>query len=344
MSRTSSSSRPGSAPARSRGAAWALPLVLLGCGTRDGQVGAGAGGSPGGARDGGISDGGVSDGGVSDGGGQGSGALIFSAEMGTNEGVWDVIASLPGAGVVFGAPVGGSATRDGFAAALTFPGDPSGADARLVGSDANTGIESTQLFHYGTLRARVRWTTCDPSEEVASAATLYESDGRDTNGNGLPDLHELDFQVLCGTPSFVVLTAWSDYQKDALGRETFLKRSHAIDTATGDVYDTLVPGDGAFTQTDHATAFIHSSFPDPTLFYDIGISWQVDRVRFSMTVDGSDVTLWELTDVAYLPRVPLTMIFNLWHPPNHWLPSPSPAAVPSHASSFFVDRAEWYAE
>lgn len=335
MPRASSSSRPGKARTRSRGAAWVLALVLLGCGTRDGQVGAGAGGAPGRAPDGGVSDGAE----------QESGGLIFSTEMGTNDGVWDVITSLPGAGVVFGAPAGASAaTRDGLAAALMFPGDPSGADARYIGSDANTGIESIQLFHYGTLRARVRWTTCDPSEEVVSAATLYASDGRDTNGNGLPDLHELDFQVLCGTPSFVVLTAWSDYQKDTLGHETFLKHSHAINTATGDIYDTLVPGDAAFTKTDHATAFIRPSFPDPSLFYDIGVSWQVDRVRFSMTIDGSEVTLWELTDVAYVPRVPLTMIFNLWHPPNHWLPSPSPAAIPSQASSFFVDRAEWYAE
>jgi len=319
MPRACSSSRLGSA--RPRGPASAcLLLLLLGCGTRDGQVGAGAG--SGGAP----------------------GVLTFTTELAANEGRWDVVASLPGAGVAFGAPANASTTRDGLAAALTFPGDASGTDARYVGSDANTGIESIQRFHYGTFRARVRWTTCDPSQEIVSAAALYASDERDANGNGLPDLHELDFQVPCGTPSFVVLTAWSDYQKDALGRETFLKRSHAIDTATGDVYDTLVPGDATFTRTDHVPALAHPSFPDAAAFYDLGVTWQADSVRFFMTLDGKEVTLWDLTDAAYVPVVPLTMIFNLWHPPNHWLPSPSAAAIPSHASVFSVDRAEWYAE
>ena len=317
MPRASSSSRLGSGRPR-RPAAWLLPCLLLGCGTRDGQVGAGGGGSP--------------------------GRLIFTAEMAANEGQWDVVASLPGAGVAFGAPANASVTRDGLAAALTFPGDASGADPRYVGSDANTGIESIQRFQYGTFRARVRWTTCDSSQEVVSAAALYASDGRDANGNGLPDLHELDFQILCGTPSFVVLTAWSDYQKDALGRETFLKQSHAIDTATGDVYDTLVPGEVAFTRTGHVPAFLHPSFPDAAAFYDIGVTWQADRVRFFMTLDGSEVALWDLTDAAYVPLVPLTMIFNLWHPADHWLPSPAAAAAPGHASAFSVDRAEWYGE
>jgi len=328
MPRASSSSRPRSARTRAPAAAWLLPLLLLGCGTRDGQVGAGAlgGGSGGGAS------------------GGGPGSLIFSSELAANDGQWDVVASLPGASVAFGAPANASTTRDGLAATLTFPGDASGTDARYVGSDANTGIESVALFHYGTFRARVRWTACDPSEEVVSAAMLYASDGRDANGNGLPDLHELDFQVLCGTPSFVVLTAWSDHQKDALGRETFLKHSHAIDTATGDVYDTLVPGDATFTRTDHVPAFLHPSFPDAAAFYDIGVTWLADRVRFFMTLDGNEVTLWDLTDLAYVPLVPLTMIFNLWHPPSHWLPSPSAAAIPGHASAFSVDRAEWYGE
>ena len=334
MPRASSSSRRRSARARASAAAWPLSFLLLGCGTRDGRVGAGGGVGPGGA----------SGAGSLDGGGPGTGSLIFIIEMTANGGLWDVVAHLPGASVAFGAPASASATRDGLVAALTFPGDATGADARYVGSDANTGLESVQPFHYGTFRARVRWTTCDPSEEVVSAAALYASDGRDINGNGLPDLHELDFQVLCGTPSFVVLTAWSDYQKDTLGRETFLKHSHAIDTATGDVYDTLVPGEAAFTRTDHAPAFLHPSFPDPAAFYDIGVTWQADHVRFFMSLDGSEVTLWDLTEAAYVPLVPLTMIFNLWHPPNHWLPSPSAAAIPDHASAFSVDRAEWYDE
>lgn len=328
MSRSSDNSRvPEIASRRPRGALpiWTLGVAaaLVGCGPRDALVGMAAR-----AGDAGSSD---------------LGTPLFASEMRSNDGQWYEAVKLPSpAGVHFNSDALGTATHDGKVVVLAFPGDATQSDASHVGSDAAVGIESSQLFKYGTFRADVLWTFCPSSEELASAATLYFTDGSDGNGNGLPDVHELDFQVLCGNPSFIVLSAWSDYQKDADGRETFLKRSHAVDTATGDIYDTVAAGDASFAKTGHAAELMHPGFSTFGAFVDIGIAWQPDHVRFFAVLDGQETTLWNLTDPAYIPQVPLTMIFNVWHPSTHWLPNRTAADIPSTTRAFTVDWAAWY--
>lgn len=303
----------------------------LACGPRDARVGSGGPGGGGG------------------GGGAAATTPTFSAEMATNDGVWSVTESLPGAEVHFGTLATGTATHDGQVAVLLFPGAAADPSATAVGAGAGAGIVSVQSFRYGTFRAGVRWpTTCASNEELISAASLRASASpegdRDANGNGIPDLHQLDIQVPCAAPSFVVMSAWSDYAKDALGRESFRKRSHAVDTATGDVYDTLADAEAAFTKTGRGADLVHVGFPDPTLFYDVGIEWQVNRVRFFTTLDGREVTLWTLTDPAYVPLVPLAVTFQIWHPAIHWLPSAGTTDVPAPPAFegvFAIDWAAW---
>lgn len=278
---------------------------------------------------------------VGSGGGADAATVLFSSELGGNDGLWEVFTPLPGASVTFGASHAGGGSRDGRVAALVFPGDPTLTAADRTGSDLNTGIATKQFFRYGTFRARVAPATCAPGEDVASAAFLYFADGSDANANGLTDLHELDFHVLCATPTLIVLSAWSDYQVDAAGAETFLKRSHAIDPATGDVYDTPAANDRAFTKTGNAPELAHPGFPAADTFYDVGIEWQPDHVRFFIVLDGRELTLWTLTERPFVPQVPLPMMFNLWHPPARWGPLPTPAGYPARDSVLLVDSAEW---
>jgi hypothetical protein len=307
---------------RVRGLADVLRLIMAvavaACAPRDGQVGL----AP-----------------AADGGGTG-GAVLFSSEFGVNGGLWEVFTPLPGASVSFGVPHSG--TGDGLAAELRFPGAPSLTAADRTASDLNTGIATKQFFRYGTFSARVQFATCAPGEDVASAVFMYFADGSDGNNNGLEDVHELDLYDLCGTPTFVVLSAWSDYQLRN-GVETFLKASHAVDTATGDVYDTPSPGDPAFAKTGNAPELAHPGFPAADTFYDVGIEWQPTHVRFFIVLDGVALTLWDLTDARYVPQVPLPMMFNLWHPPTHWLPTRAPADYPANDALLLVDRAEWRA-
>jgi hypothetical protein len=307
-------------PRRSRRASLALLLALAGaCGRRDAQVGL----VP-------LADGSAST------------PALFSSEMDLNDGAWKVSAPLPGAAVAFG--VAATNARDGRAAELRFPGDPALAGPERVDPDLATQIETKQFFRYGTFEARVQFPSCAPGEEIASAAFMYFRDGRDADDNGLPDLHELDFHVLCGTPSFIVLTAWSDYeaQPDG-GAETFLKLSHAVDTATGDLYDTPAPGERAYAKTGNDPALAHPGFPAAGTFYDVGIEWLPARVRFFIVLGGAERTLWTVTDARYVPQVPLPMMFNVWHPSAHWLPAQAPADYPTQDGVMRIDWAAWRA-
>jgi hypothetical protein len=268
----------------------------------------------------------------------GSPRVLFEADFAANGGAWQVQTPLDGARVTFGAASPGSA--DGHVAQLLFPGSPAlvptdRADPRLA-----TEIESSQYFRFGTFRARVQFATCAPTEEIASAVFMYFGSDHDGNGNGITDTPELDFHVLGGTPSFIVLTAWSDYELVG-GVETFRQVSRAIDMATGDLYDTLAPGERGYTKTGQAPELAWPGFPAPNTFYDVGIDWQAARVRFFIVRDGVEVTLWTMSETAFVPEVPLPLMFNVWHPGTHWVPARSPADYPANDSVFIVDRAAW---
>ena len=275
---------------------------------------------------------------LADGGGADTRAVLFSSQLAAKGAAWDDFTPLDGERVTYG--VANAAAEDGLVAELRFPGDPARAPADDADPDLNVGIATRQYFRFGTFRARVRFATCAPTEEIASAAFMYFSDGHDDNGNGIVDNPELDFHVLGGTPSFIVLTAWSDFEVRN-GVDTFLKVSHAVDTATGDTYDTAAPDDAAYVKTGNAPELVHAGFPAPDTFYEVGIEWQPTYVRFFIVLDGAEVGLWTLTDPAFVPQVPLPLMFNLWHPATHWLPTRQPAGYPAHDGVMLVDWAEW---
>ena len=167
----------------------ALPALLAaggpGCAPRDAQVGAAPAVDAGGSAD--------------------ASGVPFASELAANGGVWDVFTPIAGESVTFGTAHAGA--RDGLVAELRFPGDPALTATDRADPDLNAGIATRQSFRFGTFRARVQFATCAPAEEVASAVFMYFSDGLDGNANGITDEQELDLQVLCGSPSFIVLTA-----------------------------------------------------------------------------------------------------------------------------------------
>jgi hypothetical protein len=264
--------------------------------------------------------------------------VLFSSQLGAKGGVWDDFTPLAGERITYGVPNAGA--DDGLVAELRFPGDPALGATDDSSPDLNAGIATRQYFRYGTFRARVQFATCAPTEEIASAAFMYFSDGHDDNGNGIVDNPELDFHVLGGTPSFIVLTAWSDFEVRN-GVDTFLKASHAVDTATGDTYDTAAPDDPTYAKTGNAPELVHAGFPAPATFYEVGIDWQPKYVRFFIVWGGAEVTLWTLTDPAFIPQAPLPLMFNLWHPATHWLPTRAAADYPAQDGVMLVDWAEW---
>jgi hypothetical protein len=270
-----------------------------------------------------------------DGGSEAAGAPALSSEFASNGGLWTVSAQLPGAEVTFGSTAAGS--PDGRAVLLRLPGVATADPAANAGPGLATEIDSVQFLRYGTLRARVQFPTCTTGEEVAAAMFWYYNDGQDRDRNGIVDNPEIDLHVLCGTPSFLVFTAWSDYQLAKDGTETFLRSTHAVDLATGDLYDGVSDHERAYVKTGHDTTLVRPSFAPASTFQEIGIDWRSESLRFFAVLDGAEVTLWVLTEPRFIPQIPLRFCFNLWHPATHWLPPAAPAQYPSFDALMRID-------
>jgi hypothetical protein len=292
--------------------------LLFACGTRDARVGS----VP---RTGGMD------------GGADLGPPLLSSELASNDGLWQVWSRIPGAAVAFGSS--SPLARDGRALLMSLPGAAVGDPATNAGTALATEIDSVQFLRYGTLRSRVQFPTCVANEEVAAAMFWFYNDGQDRDGNGIVDNPEIDLHVLCGTPSFLVLTVWSDYQEEKNGGETFLRATRAIDLASGDIYDGVSDHERAYVKTGSDPGLAHPGFAPGAGFQEIGIDWRADAVRFFVVLDGIEVTLWTLTDSRLIPQVPLGFCFNLWHPTTHWLPPAAPALYPAADA---VMRIDWF--
>jgi hypothetical protein len=259
---------------------------------------------------------------------------IFT-QFAADEGLWDRSRPLDGASITFG--VSDPAAEDGREVALVFPGDPALSSADDVGPDVSTEISTKEFVRFGTMRARVRFPACSASEEVVSAAFAFSNDGTDANGDGLDDNPEIDFQVLCGTPSYIVLTVWTDYERSG-AIERFVKTSRAVDTTNGALYALASPSVHDYVPDGAAPELAIPDFPDPGAFYEIGFEWQPASVRFFIERGGAEVTLWTLTAPALVPQVPLQLMFNLWHPETHWLPGRTEADYPAADAELRLDR------
>jgi hypothetical protein len=276
-----------------------------------------------------------------DGSGGGLTAPTLSSNFASDDGLWESQIMVDGASITFGSPSRGA--DDGRVALLLLPGQRVSDASENSGPNLATEIASLQFLRFGTLRARLQFPTCAAGEEVAAAMFWYWSDGQDRNGNGLADNPELDFHVLCGTPSFVVLTAWTDYQKASDGSETFLRTSRAVDLSSGQVYDGISDHERAYVKSGQDPALAHPGFSPGAGFYEAGIEWQADQVRFFIVLDGAEVTLWTMSEARFVPQVPLQFRFNLWHPATHWPPPAAPALYPAADAILRVDWFRYWA-
>jgi len=267
--------------------------------------------------------------------------LGWSTPFVAEEGLWEQSTPLPGATIAFGAT--NSAAADNAVVELRLPGVPGAGPDTDPGPDVATQIATRRFLHFGMFRTRVSFASCAPTEEVASAVFAFFNDGADANANGIVDNPEIDFQVLCGTPTFVVLTCWSDFEPaTATAPERFIKRSHAVDLSTGDSYDTVSDSDNAFARTATGSGLVDPGFPDPNGFYEVGFDWQPSSVRFFIMKQGREITLWTVADSKVIPQVPLQFMLNLWHPAEHWIPARSPANYPAHDAVLRADSAAYW--
>ncbi len=268
-------------------------------------------------------------------GAAGEAEVGFETQFADNEGIWTERVVLPGGSVEFGLESLGAS--DATAAVLRFPGNADAEPQDDAGPDFVTQIQSNQRFGFGTFRTRVKFGSCESSEEVASALLGYLGGSGDLNSNSLTDEFEIDWQVLCGSPELSYLTVFTDYEVDAQGNEIFRKLTRAIDFSSGDMYDTPSPSDDALVATQNDPTLANAAFPDPDTFYELGFEWHSDRIRFFIVLDGVERTAWVLDDPARIPQQPLFFMYNLWHPETHWAPRDGAADFPAEDVLFTVD-------
>jgi hypothetical protein len=67
-------------------------------------------------------------------------------------------------------------------------------------------------------------------------------------------------------------------------------------------------------------------------------------VRYFAAVDGQDLTLWELTGAARMPGLPGAVMFNVWHPAEHWFGGGAPPDYPAQDATMLVDWVRYWAD
>ncbi len=264
----------------------------------------------------------------------------ISTEFLALENLWDV-RNEPTGSIGFGAV--NSLAHDNIAVAMMFPGVPGQGASYNTSPDYASEISTKQLLSFGTYRTRVKFAQCASTEEVVNGVFLY-SYGNDTNHNGITDNNEIDFEVLCGEPNYLYLTTWTDYEY-ANGVETFLKVTRAIDMTTGKYYQTRPGKEGVYGYEDYVGTNADAVIPNfltEGQFYDLGLEYHSNHLRFFIIKNGVEVTLWDYTDATYIPQNPMYFMFNTWHTDSHWWAGGS-ANYPANNATMSVDFFRYWA-
>jgi hypothetical protein len=262
----------------------------------------------------------------------GDAGFTFFTNFESNAGLW----GMRNGGAQFGVADPGASDHE--VAELRFPGMPGLAATDRVGPSFATEIPSTGLFHFGTYRSSLAVPSCPADQDAVSAMFVFFNDGTDANHNGIVDNDEIDVQFLCSAPSTIYLTLWTDYEENEAGvPQRFIKLRRIVDFATGDIYDSVSDTTDDYAKTGSDPTFARPGFPAASAFYEMGFDWHASSVRFFIVVDGTEMTLWTVTDPTHIPQSTVSMLYNVWHPSEHWPPRSGPANYPAEDVVLHVD-------
>jgi hypothetical protein len=234
-----------------------------------------------------------------------------------------------------------SAASDGFVARLKLPGNPALGPADHVSPEFASELGTNASFSYGTYRMRVELGSCAAGEEAVNGLFTYFNDGTDHDGDGITDNSEIDIEVLCGTPRVAFLTVWTDYDG---ATDTFRKLTRAIDFSNGDLWDSPNDHEYGLDKVGNDPTLAQPTLLDPGHFVELGFEWHADRVRYFATIGGVEKTLWDLHDAAHVPHLPGAIMFNIWHPGEHWFGGGGAPDYPAHDATLTVDWIKYWAE
>lgn len=240
-----------------------------------------------------------------------------------------------GGGVTFGKS--DSAASDGATLELLFHGSPSLGTNDRVGPAHASEVESTSRVHFGTYRTRLSLAHCSSNEEIVNGIFVYANDGSDKNGNGIADNTEIDIEVLCGEPNVIFLTTWTDYEESAGGLR-MNKRTRAIDTLTGEYYDSPNDAEFGLRRVGQDPALKIPGFAAAGSYHEVGWEWHASQIRWFLVDGGVEKTLWDLRDAKVIPQRDAQFMFNVWHSDGHWLKG----GAADYPASDAVLRVDWF--
>lgn len=261
----------------------------------------------------------------------------YFTDFPSSEDAWETQLVVEGASVTFG--LSEEAALDDQVVELRFPGHPEFESGDSVGPTYATQIATTRTFHFGTFRSRLRFGSCSQAEETVLAAFGYFRDGTDQNENGITDDLEINFQVVCGSPTFAYLTVFTDYETDAEGNVVFRKVGRVVNLETGELFDTPNADSNEFVPRGNDPDLVFPGAFEEGAYYDLGFEWHTDSLRFFLSADGNERTLFSLSDPERIPQQPVYMMYNLWHPGDHWYPATGEADYPAND---VVLRVDWF--
>jgi hypothetical protein len=234
-----------------------------------------------------------------------------------------------------------TAAHDGRALRLLLGANPQStpAGASEVGTNARV--------QFGTYSSRLRTADCtgQPNAGVVTGFFTFFNDGSDSNGDGLPDNSEIDFEWLCAAPEILYLTMWTDYRDSDSAQK---RVSRGVNLATGTILYTCYYtsfGDCAQTlsgaEAAPSTIAALAGYNSASSYYEYGIDWASDSVVWWLrNPQGTDkIVLWDYRGPkARITQVAAALLTNVWHT-SDWPPEGKPNAIqpPTQAVSAWVD-------
>jgi hypothetical protein len=260
----------------------------------------------------------------------------WSDDLAVRAPTWYARAEPDGAAEVGVAAVGSEDDRVGR---LRVHGDPALGPTDRIGPAFASEIGTERTFGYGELRARVRLARCAPSEDLVNGIFLYKNDGVDHDGNGITDNAEIDIEILCATPTSILMSVWTDYD----GRSGRFRRwSRGVDLATGAISESPSDHEYGLVPVGRDPSLVRRGFPAADTFYEVSIAWRADGARFTIVIDDEELVLWDLRSGAYVPSAPMNVLFNLWKPEGHWFPPVGPADYPAADGVLEIDWVRYW--
>ena len=239
-----------------------------------------------------------------------------------------------------------AAAEDGKALALILAANPG------PGPGNGPEVETVEAYRYGTFTSRLKTANCSaqPRAGVVTGYFVYFNDGGDTNGDGLPDNTEIDFEWLCAEPGTIYLTMWTDYRDSDTAHKRVARK---IDLQSGEIaytcyFESFDPADCQPLSGPEAQPVSISPMPgydSSQAYYEYGFEWTNRRVTWWIVdpESGERLILWDYQGLSRrIPQQSAYFMTNLWHTEN-WAPDGQPDAIqsPQAPVSAFVDWARF---